>query len=51
MSVASASVRRKRVRYVLIIPCWALLVVVTKGMLRVVTAFGPVFSNHVWSII
>lgn len=42
---------RKSVRYVLIMPCWVLLVVVIRGMLREVTALGPVFSNQVWSTI
>lgn len=32
-------------------PCWALLVVVIKGMLREAMAFGPVFSSEVWSTI
>lgn len=49
--VASERVRRKRARYVLIIPCWALLVVVIRGILSVAVALGPVFSNQVWSII
>ncbi len=42
---------RKRARYVLIMPCWALLVVVIRGRLREATALGPDFSSQVWSII
>lgn len=43
--------RRKRVRYVLIIPCWTLLAVVISGMLRDEMALGPTFSNQAWSTI
>ena len=32
-------------------PCWVLLVVVIKGAFSEAKAFGPVFSNQVWSII
>lgn len=39
------------VRYVLIIPCWILLVVVIRGRRVLDMALGPVFSNQVWSII
>lgn len=35
----------------MIIPCWALLVVVISGVLEDTSAFGPVFSNQVWSTI
>lgn len=49
--VVRARVRRNKVRYVLITPCCALLVVVTRGRFREARAFGPVFSNQVWSII
>lgn len=49
--MAKVSVIRKKVRNVLIMPCWALLVVVIRGMLREVRALGPVFSNQVASII
>lgn len=45
--MASVSVRTNRVRYVLIAPCWVLLVVVTKGILEEATALGPIFSSHV----
>lgn len=49
--MARVRVSRNRVRYVLIIPCWALLVVVTRGRCIETRAFGPDFSNHVWSTI
>lgn len=49
--IARVRVRRNRVRYVLIIPRWVLLTVVMRGMFKEVTAFGPTFSNHVWSIV
>lgn len=48
---ARAKVRRNRVRYVLIIPCWVLLAVVIRGMFDEEMALGPTFSNQVWSII
>lgn len=32
-------------------PCWTLLVVEIKGVLRDDAAFGPTFSSHVWSTI
>lgn len=44
---ARAVERKNRVRYVLIMPCWILLVVVTIGRLVEITPFGPIFSNHV----
>lgn len=46
-----ARVKRNKARDVLIIPRCMLLVVVTRGIFKVTTALGPVFSNHVWSII
>lgn len=49
--VERARVSRNRARYVLIMPCWMLLVVVIKGVLREAIALGPVFSNQVWSTI
>lgn len=49
--MASARVSRKRVRYVLIIPCWMLLVVEARGRVALDTALGPVFSSQVWSTI
>lgn len=51
ISVASARERRKRARYVLIMPCWMLLVVEMRGRFKEDTALGPVFSNQVWSTI
>ena len=51
MRVPRARVSKKRERYVLIKPCWVLLVVVIKGVLREATAFGPTFSNQVMSSI
>lgn len=32
-------------------PCWALLVVVIRGMFEVDSPLGPAFSSQVWSII
>lgn len=49
--MASARAMMKKTRYVAILPCCELLVVVTRGRLRDVRAFGPVFSSHVWSIV
>lgn len=49
--VARARVSRKKVRYVLIMPCWELLVVVIRGILSEAVALGPVFSSQVKSII
>lgn len=49
--MASARVRRKVARYVLIMPRWALLVVVIRGLFSAATALGPVFSSQVWSTI
>lgn len=43
--------RRKRERYVLMRPCWVLLVVVIIGRVVEAVALGPVFSSHVWSTI
>lgn len=40
---------KKRERYVLTRPCWALLVAEIKGSWAEVTILGPAFSNHVWS--
>lgn len=48
---ARASASRKKERYVLIMPCWALLVVVIRGMFSEVRALGPVFSSQVRSMI
>ena len=31
-------------------PCWALLVVVIRGILEDIRALGPTFSSQVWSI-
>lgn len=42
--------RRNRVRYVLIIPCCVLLVVVIRGIFDEEIALGPTFSSQVWSI-
>lgn len=44
-------VKRKKVRWVLIMPRWILLVVVIRGRLVAINVFGPAFSSHVWSII
>lgn len=44
-------VKKKRVKYVLIIPRWRLLVILIKGALARAIAFGPDFSNQVWSTI
>lgn len=49
--MARARVSRNRERYVLIIPCWVLLVVVIKGIFDETRALGPTFSNQVWSTI
>lgn len=46
-----ASVSKKKVRNVLIMPCWELLVVVTRGILREARALGPDFSSQVKSTI
>lgn len=35
----------------MILPCCVLLVVVARVMFKEVRAFGPVFSNQVWSIV
>lgn len=48
-SRVSASVNTKSIRYVLIRPCWTLLVVVTKGSMEEVMDLGPAFSNQFWS--
>lgn len=47
MRTANIKVSKKKIRYVLIIPCWALLVVEIKGRFREVIAFGPSFSSQV----
>lgn len=44
-------VMRNKIRYVFTSPRWVLLVEVISGLLRLAVAFGPVFSNQVWSII
>ena len=44
-------VMKNRDRYVLMRPCWALLVVEIIGSWAEVTILGPVFSSHVWSIV
>lgn len=49
--MARIIVTKNRARYVLINPCCALLVVVTRDILIEVTALGPVFSSQVWSVI
>ena len=49
--VVTQRVMKNRDRYVLIRPCWALLVVEIKGSWAEVIILGPVFSNHVWSIV
>lgn len=47
VGIIRASVKRKRVRYVLIIPRWILLVEETRGRLEDTMAFGPAFSSQV----
>lgn len=49
--VERARVVRNRTRYVLIDPCWMLLMVEMRGVLTDEIALGPIFSNQVKSII
>lgn len=49
--VEKARVRRNRAIYVLIEPCWMLLIVETSGVFRFVVALGPIFSNQVRSMV
>lgn len=44
-------VRRKRAMYVLIEPCWMLLMVEIKGVFRLVAALGLIFSSQVRSMV
>lgn len=44
-----SSVIKNRARKVFTIPCWALLVVVTRGRLAAHIALGTDFSSQVWS--
>ena len=47
--MARQRVIRNKDRYVLIKPCWALLVAEISGSWAEVTNLGPTFSSHVWS--
>jgi len=49
--VAKTKTRKKGTRYPLIKPRWMLLTVVIMGIVEMVAALGPIFSNHVWSTI
>lgn len=42
---------KNRDKYVLIKPCWALLVAEMRGSWAEVTILGPAFSSHVWSTV
>lgn len=46
-----ARVRRNRAMYVLIEPCWMLLIVEISGVFRFVVALGPIFSSQVRSMV
>jgi len=49
--LAKTKRRKKGTRYPLIEPPWMLLTVVIIGMVEMVAALGPIFSNHVWSTV
>lgn len=42
---------RNRAIYVLIEPCWTLLTVEIRGVIRFLIALGPTFSSQVWSMV
>lgn len=49
--VDRARVRRNKVMYVLIEPCWMLLMVEMRGVFSLVVALGPTFSSQVRSMV